>query len=451
MFQLLDRDPLRLVGFAAALLLVAGTGGAGRAEIKTVVDRKKAYHATPAFCLQNVPPPSAGDAAGKAVFTLVDGEADPHCGGLAKLSDGKLPRHDDDPAENFFFNAGTPGGRIAVDLGKLLRVKQVNTYSWHADARGPQVYKLFGSDGAAAGFNPGPKAGTDPRKCGWKLICAVDTRPAKGYLDGQYGASISDSGGVIGKYRYLLLDVSRTENDDAFGNTFYSEMDVIDAEAPPAPAPALPPPTVVKGPPKYEVSIDCSEMPELKQWAQNELGPTLTRWYPIIVAALPGEDYAAPEKVTVTIKKDPRILPGKRQGVAFTVGSHVVCSGPWLKANLEGEARGAVVHELAHVAQQIRGRHAPSWLIEGVADYIRWFQYEPKSHRPRPDPRRAKPTDGYRTTAAFLDYLSNKYDERIVARLNAAMRESDYSDALFKEYTGKEMEELWREYVATLR
>jgi len=32
-----------------------------------------------------------------------------------------------------------------------------------------------------------------------------------------------------GKFRYLLFDISATEKEDPFGNTFYSEIDVIDA------------------------------------------------------------------------------------------------------------------------------------------------------------------------------------------------------------------------------
>ena len=184
-------------------------------------------------------------------------------------------------------------------------------------------------------------------------------------------------------------------------------------------------------------------MPELKDWAEKKLRPALEKWYPIIVASLPGEDYSAPQRLTVTFKQ-------RMQGVAYTSGTRVVCAGPWFKANLKGEAVGAVVHELVHVVQQIHAPNSPGWLIEGSADYIRWFKYEPESKRPHPDPRRAKWTDGYRTTAAFLNYLTEKYDRRIVARLNASMREADYSDDLFKEYTGKDLDDLWREYVATL-
>ena len=151
------------------------------------------------------------------------------------------PREEDQPDRNFFFTQDEDGGRLAIDLGKAIEVKQVNTYSWHPNTRGPQVYKLYAADGAAPGFNAQPKRDTDPAKCGWKLFAAVDTRPKEGEGGGQYGVSISDSAGAIGKYRYLLFDIRATEKDDPFGNTFYSEIDVIDAAGPKPPAAATAP------------------------------------------------------------------------------------------------------------------------------------------------------------------------------------------------------------------
>ena len=48
-------------------------------------------------------------------------------------------------------------------------------------------------------------------------------------MGGQYGVSVADSNGAaIGRYRYLLFDIFRTESDDAFGNTFYSEIAVVE-------------------------------------------------------------------------------------------------------------------------------------------------------------------------------------------------------------------------------
>ena len=73
--------------------------------------------------------------------------------------------------------------------------------------------------------------------------------------------------------------------------------------------------------------------------------------------------------------------------MAATGGTRVTCAAEWFRRNLEGEAKGAVVHELVHVVQQYgRARRnnpdatrPPGWLVEGIPDYIRWFLYEPQS------------------------------------------------------------------------
>lgn len=194
----------------------------------------------------------------------------------------------------------------------------------------------------------------------------------------------------------------------------------------------------------YEIVIDSSETPELKDWIETKLRPTLEKWYPIIVESLPSEGFTAPDKFTVTFKKDMR-------GVADTSGTRVRCARDWFQKNLDGEAAGAVVHELVHVAQQYRSRTNPGWLVEGVADYIRWFQYEPESKRPHPNPARARYTDSYRTTGAFLDFLIRKRDKDLVKKLNAVMRQGKYTPEVWKEHTGKTVDELWAEYVEELK
>jgi len=103
------------------------------------------------------------------------------------------------------------------------------------------------------------------------------------------------------------------------------------------------------------------------------------------------------------------------------------------------------------VVQQYHSRRNPGWLVEGVADYLRWFKYEPVSKRPHPNPARAKYTDSYRVTGAFLDYVASTSDHEIAVRMNEAMREGRYSPELWKEYTGKTIDELWADYIETLK
>jgi hypothetical protein len=212
---------------ASALMLVSSL--VAHADVKPVVEHNTGDQATAAFKFRAIPSPSKDDAATKAKWTIVEGVKDDNGGDTDKLNDGTLPSEEDQPTENFFFNAGTEGGRLAVDLGKTINIKQVNTYSWHPDTRGPQVYKLYASDGSDKDFSAVPRKGTDPEKAGWKLIATIDTRPKEGEGGGQYGVSVADDkGAAIGKYRYLLFDMSRTEDTDEFGNTFYSEIDVIE-------------------------------------------------------------------------------------------------------------------------------------------------------------------------------------------------------------------------------
>ena len=213
------------VGLVIAVLLSVTL--AAQAQVKVTADYNPNATATSAFKFKNVPLPAKDDAAAKAKLLLLDGEIDPNGADLSALTDGVLPTNEDEPAKNFFFNAGTGGGRFRMDLGSAIEIAQVNTYSWHPNTRGPQVYRLWASDGTDPKFNAEPKGNIDPATCGWKLITIVDTRAKQGDDGGQHGVSIADAKGSLGKYRYLLFDCYVTETADEYGNTFYSEVDVV--------------------------------------------------------------------------------------------------------------------------------------------------------------------------------------------------------------------------------
>ena len=179
------------------------------------------------FKFNNVPSPTADDAAKTAKLTLIDGHLDAGSAELPALIDGRLPTDEDEPAANVFFRAGSSGGRFRLDLGAVIDIAQVNSYSWHPNSRGPQLYKLYAAEGSEAQLDLDPKRGIDPATRGWKFITTVNTLPQQGEDGGQYAASVRDSSGSLGKYRYLLFDCYVTELYDNWGNTFYSEIDVI--------------------------------------------------------------------------------------------------------------------------------------------------------------------------------------------------------------------------------
>ncbi|HEV2696161.1 MAG TPA: basic secretory protein-like protein [Verrucomicrobiae bacterium] len=121
------------------------------------------------------------------------------------------------------------------------------------------------------------------------------------------------------------------------------------------------------------VSIDTVAAPELNGWAREKLEPALAAWYPKITAALANEHFNAPGHFKIIIEP--------MGGVAYTLGTEVHASAGWLKSEIGREAVGSLIHEAVHVVQQYGGHSEnPGWLVEGCADYIRWFQYEPESH-----------------------------------------------------------------------
>jgi len=217
-----------MIGRLLILVLICASHLETQAQTKITIDHNTGAAINPEFKFKSVPSPSRDDAASKARVVMVDGEADANSAGIEALIDGVLPTSDDQPRRNFFVTAGSGGARILIDLGRVIEIAAINSYSWHPDSRAPQVYRVWASDGSDVHFNAEPKANVDPRTAGWRILATVDTRSDDPDKDGgQFGVSISDALGSLGHFRYLLFDCYVTEVADNFGNTFYSEIDVV--------------------------------------------------------------------------------------------------------------------------------------------------------------------------------------------------------------------------------
>ena len=188
-----------------------------------------------------------------------------------------------------------------------------------------------------------------------------------------------------------------------------------------------------------EFVVDVADAPEMKEWA-DKAARVCERQYPMICDSLPSDAFKPLTAIRMTLKSD-------YAGVAQAGGGRITGSVKYFKANPNDI--GAMVHETVHCVQLYRGRGNPGWLVEGVADYVRFFKYE--ATKPRPlAPERAKYDGSYRTTAAFLAFLAETYDPQIVRKLNAVMREGKYKEDVWKELTGKPVEELGREWQKSL-
>jgi hypothetical protein len=189
-----------------------------------------------------------------------------------------------------------------------------------------------------------------------------------------------------------------------------------------------------------EVIVNVDDAPEMKDWAEKT-ARICEREYPMICEELRSDGFKPRSLITMTLKSDYR-------GVAATGGGRITGSVKYFKAHQDDV--GAMVHETVHVVQQYRTRNNPGWLVEGIADYIRFYKYEPKKARP-PSRERARYNGSYRITAAFLDFVSEKYDKDLVRKLNKAMREGEYKEELWQSITKKTLPELEAEWKQSLR
>jgi hypothetical protein len=188
-----------------------------------------------------------------------------------------------------------------------------------------------------------------------------------------------------------------------------------------------------------EVFLNVADAPEMKDWAVKA-ARICERQYPRICADLASEGFKPAHEIRLTLSKD-------YKGVAATSGERITGSVKYFKAHPDDF--GAMVHETVHVVQRYRGRNNPGWLIEGIADYERFFKYEP-GKLGSINPRRAQYNGSYRITAAFLAYITEKHNKEIVSKLNAALRAGEYKEELFRELTGKSVKELDEEWRASL-
>jgi len=189
------------------------------------------------------------------------------------------------------------------------------------------------------------------------------------------------------------------------------------------------------------IVFDSSQATDLTEWGDKALRVARDS-YPMVSKALASKDFMGPNYVRIWFNPNYR-------GVAATSNDTIEIAPAYVRTHMTDF--GMVVHELTHTIQHYTRNTNAGWLVEGVADYVRFYLYEPNVPRPKIDPAKAKYTDAYRTTAAFLAYGQQKYDRHLVQKLNKALREGTYKPDLFKEYTGKEPTEIWSELIADLQ
>ena len=217
------------------------------AEVKTeqIGTRREDWN-QPAWDFKTIHRPSKSAASRNATVTIV-GQAEPSCLAPSALANGVMPQQTRLRRDFFTFANGTDGGLIVMDLGKVIPIAEINSYSAHGPVggttwaeefdgvRGPQVYSLYGS--AAANPDPLVLEGRD-----WVRIVELDARPQQtgGKWGGRWGVNVRDgAGALLGHFRWLVWKVKPTLAMPAAGhepkrgttnpewsNTWFAELDV---------------------------------------------------------------------------------------------------------------------------------------------------------------------------------------------------------------------------------
>lgn len=172
----------------------------------------------------------------------------------------------------------------------------------------------------------------------------------------------------------------------------------------------------------------------------GRLQETFFQVYPKLTKAF---NKKAVKEVTITVDT-------AYDGVAYAHNGRVTIAQAWLVKN-PGDV-DVVTHEVMHLVQAYPPRSGPGWLVEGIADYVR-YKYgvdNTGANWSLPD---LKPehhyTNSYRITARFLDWVERTQRKGIVKKLDSALRNREYSADLWKQLTGSSLDELWNAYTAS--
>ncbi|MET0462205.1 MAG: basic secretory protein-like protein [Chitinophagaceae bacterium] len=148
------------------------------------------------------------------------------------------------------------------------------------------------------------------------------------------------------------------------------------------------------------------------------------------------------------LKKVTFIIDPAYKGVAATSNGIVRYNPEWMKKHPEDI--DVVTHEAMHIVQNYGGK-GEGWLTEGIADYVRYKfgVNNEKGNWSLPAFKETQSyTNSYRITARFLAWLEKNVNKKIVDQLDEASRKGNYTANSWKEFTGRSVDELWKDYAA---
>jgi hypothetical protein len=189
----------------------------------------------------------------------------------------------------------------------------------------------------------------------------------------------------------------------------------------------------------YGPHIGNAEHKALEVWG-GLLARLADGWWRTITTRLASPGFEPADQITIDF--DDIRIPG---APALTRGSVIEVDARGLLARLrDPDALAMIAHEMVHVAQ--RYPHAPGWLVEGIADYMRYYVLITDDPSRAFQAKGATWRGGYQASAGFLDWAEQGHPGT-VTRINAALRAGEDGEALLRETVGQPLPQAWTAYI----
>jgi hypothetical protein len=186
------------------------------------------------------------------------------------------------------------------------------------------------------------------------------------------------------------------------------------------------------------IVVDADEAPDLAM-AGEEIRRRAQSWWRIINEELASPGYRPPATVTLRFTKSlPDGIAGRAVGAVIELNAPYVAAHP---ISAYPQFYNFAGHELTHVVQNYP-KHV-HWLVEGIADWMRYYVLFPQDHERFFNPSAGDYTHGYQPAAALLDYIERVHGVGSVKRLNAAMRDGDDGELVLAQIAGQSLDEVW--------
>lgn len=187
------------------------------------------------------------------------------------------------------------------------------------------------------------------------------------------------------------------------------------------------------------ITVDVSESPESAKWAA-EAKKLAEAWWPHLCQLLSTQDFKPPKAIKFKFRN-------KQDAPAYAGGGEISFSVDWITKHPDD--MGVVIHELTHIVQSYPGNKVDTgWLVEGIADYMRWWRFEPEALNHRINWEKATYKDGYGTTAWLLAWAGRKHNMGLVPALDLNLRKGEDPNPTILRMTGKNVEDLWKDFRA---